>query len=144
MTAGAFVRGLPAELAQLPSVRAELRAQLAKWDIPQPVRDAAVLAATELCTEALERAQGQGVTLRAWATDSSLEIEVTAPEGGEPPVEVARLRRCADESLRAGILRRVCDRMAVTTRERRRIVQCGMGIAGPVREAPAPTSRAGA
>ena len=76
-----FRRSIPPSLDELPVVRSELRGWLRELDVPQPAAEDIVLAAWELCANAIEHpaARSTPVTVEGRASPRGIRVAVRDP-----------------------------------------------------------------
>lgn len=123
-----------AGVRELPTARDRLRRWL-EGSVDDPLaRHDLLLAATELCTEAVQRHPGGRVALRAWVEDRSVVVEVTAPFGGAAETggdgragdgKVSSLAQSGSAAhCRSHILDQICDEVTRATNGSVRSVRC--------------------
>jgi anti-sigma regulatory factor (Ser/Thr protein kinase) len=73
-----FKRSVPPQLEELPSVRSDLRKWLCGLSVPKPVAEDIVLAAWEVCANAIEhpRKSGENVEVAAKAMPRGIRLAV--------------------------------------------------------------------
>lgn len=128
-----FVHRFPPRIDEIPVARHQLSAWLAERGVDNEVSDDFALAASELCTNAVEHGGPGLVVLRAWIDGPSLALEVEAPdwEGKRTEKVMAAGGPFAEGGRGMQIVRAACDELSISHTGGNRRVQCRRRLVAP-------------